>query len=140
MLYPFLLFSTALAALFLLFLYIKSRRKEILLLEKLQGLTETTDRSGIEMIKHLETKLLSLKDQNCSETEYINNLSKSILDQTISVKEGFNEILNGAAEVGKMTEEKMSYVEEAAESSKDIVSAVSNITENMEVQVSLLKN
>jgi len=134
--YPFLLLFTTLVALILLYLYIKNRRKEMLLLVKLQNLTTGSGRSAVEMIELLEKEVFSLKERNCTDSKSFTELSDRILSQTISVKEGFNGILKGAAEVGKMTEEKMSCVEEAAESSRNIVSAVSNITANMEVQVS----
>jgi len=55
-----------------------------------------------------------------------------IRTNALTVKTGFNEILEGAAEVGKMTEEKMRVVQDAAETARDIVTAVEQITGRMD--------
>lgn len=90
------------------------------------------------------TKELTIKNdqiQEISSEEEDNSYSEnkllvdSVLDRTISIKTGFNGILDGAAQVGKLTEEKMQLVETAADTSSNIVMAVANITANMENHV-----
>ncbi|MBN2656672.1 MAG: hypothetical protein JXR86_06405 [Spirochaetales bacterium] len=88
------------------------------------------------MLLLIKQKIDNLTHQLQEAKSNSNFFNETVLNNTIAVKEGFNDILKGAANVGKMTEEKMSLVESAAEASSAIVSAVSTITENMDVQVS----
>jgi len=88
-----------------------------------------------ETIEKIKGRLKDNSEKFTSYQEENEFFLKEILSNTVSVKDGFNDILNGAAEVGKKTEEKMELVSHAADSSKNIVEAVSSITGNMENQV-----
>lgn len=92
----------------------------------------------LELQNMEKEKSLEIID-NLHEDETDSSVYNAILKEIISLKEGFNEILDGAAVVGKMTDEKMGLVGEAAESSQHIVEAVSTITSNMEEQVEHFK-
>ncbi|MDC7220585.1 MAG: methyl-accepting chemotaxis protein [Spirochaetales bacterium] len=83
--------------------------------------------------KELEMLLAELQEKSSEEQERVEygNDTKLIYEKAIGAKNGFNEILDGAAEVGKMTAEKMAVVEEAAESASHIVASVERITSEM---------
>lgn len=132
--------SAASGALLLLFmsLFIHSNNKYRNLTNALKKFNDE-NQDYIAFVESIPMRILELEKHNEKVEKFYNEQIESLLHQTISVKEGFNEILNGAAEVGKKTEEKMSLVDDAADSSKAIVTSVSNITENMEIQVSNVK-
>lgn len=111
-------------------------RKWNKLISDLSGICGESESDPAILLKSINDQIDTLKTSAGDSDDRCEGLRSDILTRTITVKDGFNEILSGAADVGKMTEEKMSLVDEAADSSRAIVTAVSNITENMETQVS----
>lgn len=123
------------SVLFILLYLIQSRK-----FRKLKEKISRIDTSGGELtpeeiLNRFAEELSSTRAVNSAVTKTDGDKYNQVLNKTISIREGFNEILEGAAQVGKMTEEKMNLVDEATESSKNIVHAVATITENMGNQV-----
>ena len=112
--------------------YSNYNKKVLLKLSELTGSEKQSLSEYLEEIRNsISQSQIDTKSVVVSNEKNLNN----VLNETISVKDGFNEILSGAADVGKKTEEKMTLVGKAAETSKNIVHAVSSITNNMELQV-----
>lgn len=123
----------------LLLSLLKSNKKNLFLNSQICKLLNCSYISPENTISTLKYKLEDISDQRNELTLSHRIIVEKLLDQTLSVKEGFNEILNGAASVGQKTVKKMTLVTEAADCSKNIVDAVSNITENMEEKVKSFK-
>ncbi len=129
----YFLFALTITLLFIFLL--KSRSKYRNIHQKLLTFSKNKELSVDEIILYLEEKLKFSSQEMRNSIITNQSFLSDILNDTISVKDGFNEILQGAADVGKKTEEKMSLVGDAAETSRNIVTAVASITENMEGQV-----
>lgn len=125
----------ALTIVILLILLLKLRIKYTKIQRKILSLSKDKALSADEVIHSIQNQLDFYPQKIQSSLDANKEIISQILDNTISVKEGFNEILQGAADVGVKTEKKMSLVGNATETSKSIVSAVASITENMESYV-----
>ena len=122
-------------SLILLLIILKKNKDTKKSLKELSVLLDSDIQNRDQLMDILKNRL----DQTCVETDRMKEKNqfflKEVLSNTISVKDGFNEILAGAAEVGKKTEKKMNLVGDATKHSKDIVDAITSITGNMEEQV-----
>ena len=86
---------------------------------------------------HLDELIKTLIESDERQRENLNDLGGKVPDvdlvkqlrlSAITAKNEFNQILDKAAEVGRMTAEKMTLVEDAAQTASDVADTVENVT------------